>query len=60
MAGLPPHPSTVPPGSEGGYAQMPASQQPASTSQTAEFFLSNYRLGKTLGIGSFSPPAARS
>lgn len=21
--------------------------------QTAEFFLSNYRLGKTLGIGSF-------
>ena len=43
----------MPPGSEGGYAQMPASQQPASTSQTAEFFLSNYRLGKTLGIGSF-------
>ena len=23
------------------------------SSQTAEFFLSNYRLGKTLGIGSF-------
>jgi hypothetical protein len=24
-----------------------------SANQTAEFFLSNYRLGKTLGIGSF-------
>ena len=26
---------------------------PGYTSQSAEFFLSNYRLGKTLGIGSF-------
>ena len=54
MAGNVPHPSTVPPG-EGGYhsAAQHHQQQPASSSQTAEFFLSNYRLGKTLGIGSF-------
>ena len=26
---------------------------PGYSSQSAEFFLSNYRLGKTLGIGSF-------
>jgi hypothetical protein len=32
-----------------------AAAQPAvqSLNQSAEFFLSNYRLGKTLGIGSF-------
>jgi len=30
-----------------------APPQVQSLNQTAEFFLSNYRLGKTLGIGSF-------
>ena len=29
------------------------SSGPGYSSQSAEFFLSNYRLGKTLGIGSF-------
>jgi hypothetical protein len=33
-----------------GQPQAPGVQ---SLNQTAEFFLSNYRLGKTLGIGSF-------
>jgi hypothetical protein len=30
-----------------------------SLNQTAEFFLSNYRLGKTLGIGSFGKVRCR-
>lgn len=48
----------VPPGPQPGMAQPvdPANfSQPnvQGYNQTAEFFLSNYRLGKTLGIGSF-------
>lgn len=43
------HPAVIP-----GYGEH-QQQQPGiqSYNQTAEFFLSNYRLGKTLGIGSF-------
>lgn len=33
------------------HQHVPSGMQ--SANQTAEFFLSNYRLGKTLGIGSF-------
>lgn len=54
---MPPHPSTVHDAATGGYAVHPqqAAAQPGvqSLNQSAEFFLSNYRLGKTLGIGSF-------
>ncbi|WIA14302.1 hypothetical protein OEZ85_002836 [Tetradesmus obliquus] len=57
MSGVPPHPSTVHDAATGGYAVHPqqAAAQPGvqSLNQSAEFFLSNYRLGKTLGIGSF-------
>eukprot|EP00887_Chlorella_sp_A99_P007419 scaffold2.g7419.t1 len=35
------------------YAGGAAAAAPPLGAQTAEFFLSNYRLGKTLGIGSF-------
>eukprot|EP00879_Flechtneria_rotunda_P015550 GHRR01016262.1.p1 GENE.GHRR01016262.1~~GHRR01016262.1.p1 ORF type:complete len:183 (+),score=45.10 GHRR01016262.1:312-860(+) len=54
MAALPPHPSTVP-HDAATYAppQQPAAPGVQSLNQSAEFFLSNYRLGKTLGIGSF-------
>lgn len=48
MAGVPQHPSSV----QDGYAAGPAPPV-HSTNQSAEFFLSNYRLGRTLGIGSF-------
>ncbi len=34
-------------------AAMAQQQQGQGYNQTPEFFLSNYRLGKTLGIGSF-------
>lgn len=46
--------STVRPGDAAASA-MAAAQAgtPGYSSQGAEFFLSNYRLGKTLGIGSF-------
>lgn len=52
MAGVPPHQ---------GSKDKPAAFYPHNTqqpnvqsfNQTADFFLSNYRLGKTLGIGSF-------
>lgn len=51
--------TSVSPGDGAGYAGGAQSQ--GFTSQTAEFFLQNYRLGKTLGIGSFGkvrgPPA---
>jgi hypothetical protein len=56
MAGVSPHPaagygaSAMPHAPAGGAAPPPPV---ASLNQTAEFFLSNYRLGKTLGIGSF-------
>jgi hypothetical protein len=56
MAGVPPHPSTVQDAATGGYGVHPQqAAQPGvqSLNQSAEFFLSNYRLGKTLGIGSF-------
>jgi hypothetical protein len=57
MSSVPPHPSTVHDAATGGYGVHPqqAAAQPAvqSLNQSAEFFLSNYRLGKTLGIGSF-------
>jgi 5'-AMP-activated protein kinase catalytic alpha subunit len=44
--------NTINPGANSpGYPQRPSG--PGYTSQSAEFFLSNYRLGKTLGIGSF-------
>ncbi|KAL4448458.1 hypothetical protein ABPG75_005677 [Micractinium tetrahymenae] len=43
--------TSVSPGDGAGYAGGPQSQ--GFSSQTAEFFLQNYRLGKTLGIGSF-------
>lgn len=46
MAGVGPHPSAQ----DAAAAAHPNVQ---SYNQTAEFFLSNYRLGKTLGIGSF-------
>jgi 5'-AMP-activated protein kinase catalytic alpha subunit len=46
MAGVSPHPSAQ----DAAAAAHPNVQ---SYNQTAEFFLSNYRLGKTLGIGSF-------
>lgn len=63
MAGVP-HPSAVH-GAPGAYAAPPQPMQHAAAmgaappaahalnQGTAEFFLSNYRLGKTLGIGSF-------
>ncbi len=42
-------------------AHSPHQNGMQDVNQTAEFFLSNYRLGKTLGIGSFgkvgTPPA---
>lgn len=48
---LPQQPGGAPPS---GAAQQQQQAPPvASLGQTAEFFLSNYRLGKTLGIGSF-------
>ena len=57
MSRVQPHPSA--PHEEAAH-HAAAGQQPHSSSipvqslnQTAEFFLSNYRLGKTLGIGSF-------
>jgi hypothetical protein len=57
MSSVPPHPSTVHDAATGGYGVHPqqAAAQPGvqSLNQSAEFFLSNYRLGKTLGIGSF-------
>lgn len=57
MATVPPHPSTVHDAAGGAFGAhgQQAGQQPAvqSLNQSAEFFLSNYRLGKTLGIGSF-------
>ena len=40
-------------------AHQQQQQQQGFSSQTAEFFLSNYRLGKTLGIGSFGKVGAR-
>jgi 5'-AMP-activated protein kinase, catalytic alpha subunit len=44
--------NTISPGANSpGYPQSPSG--PGYSSQSAEFFLSNYRLGKTLGIGSF-------
>jgi hypothetical protein len=33
--------------------QQQADGQPLNLASSAEFFLSNYRLGKTLGVGSF-------
>lgn len=39
------------PRAAGGHAAANGGMQ--DVNQTAEFFLSNYRLGKTLGIGSF-------
>lgn len=61
MATAPQHPSVA--GGAPAYAPPAMQQVPgahpgapppvASLNQTAEFFLSNYRLGKTLGIGSF-------
>lgn len=54
MAAVPPHPSTVHDAAAGGYAAQHAAQANVqSLNQSAEFFLSNYRLGRTLGIGSF-------
>ena len=48
----PPQPyATAPPA--GATAEHPAPQAPPGPGAGAEFFLSNYRLGKTLGIGSF-------
>jgi 5'-AMP-activated protein kinase catalytic alpha subunit len=41
--------------SAAGFSQAPNVQ---SFTQSAEFFLSNYRLGKTLGIGSFGKASA--
>lgn len=61
MAGVPPHPSAVH-GAPGAvyapqvmqHAGVPGAPPPVQAlNQSAEFFLSNYRLGKTLGIGSF-------
>lgn len=49
----PQHPATQPPGALPQPQQHQHQQQPAASGQSAEFFLSNYRLGKTLGIGSF-------
>lgn len=49
-----PHPASSPDGSalnSPGSLQQQASAQ--NYSNGAEFFLANYRLGKTLGIGSF-------
>ncbi|KAL4438213.1 hypothetical protein ABPG77_010574 [Micractinium sp. CCAP 211/92] len=43
--------TSVSPGDGTGYPG--SSQSQGFSSQTAEFFLQNYRLGKTLGIGSF-------
>lgn len=46
------HPSEAPP--TGAHVQQQHAQPAVhSANQTAEFFLANYRLGKTLGIGSF-------
>lgn len=45
--------TSVSPGDAAGAAGYAAGQGQGFTSQSAEFFLSNYRLGKTLGIGSF-------
>ncbi|GFH13668.1 non-specific serine/threonine protein kinase [Haematococcus lacustris] len=42
-----------PPAKAGGDPTAYSANAHAYGSQTAEFFLSNYRLGKTLGIGSF-------
>eukprot|EP00878_Enallax_costatus_P028843 GHUV01031193.1.p1 GENE.GHUV01031193.1~~GHUV01031193.1.p1 ORF type:complete len:134 (+),score=24.25 GHUV01031193.1:375-776(+) len=58
MAAVPPHPSTVhDAAAAAGYAaphqQHPVQANVQSLNQSAEFFLSNYRLGRTLGIGSF-------
>lgn len=55
--------TSVSPG-DAAAAQAYAASQAANqgfTSQSAEFFLQNYRLGKTLGIGSFGKvwPAGR-
>ena len=68
MSAVPPHPG-VGVGVPGAVYAQPMQQVPdaaaanaagamppppvQSLNQTAEFFLSNYRLGKTLGIGSF-------
>jgi hypothetical protein len=54
MSRVQPHPSA--PHEEGAHHPAAGQQQHIpvqSLNQTAEFFLSNYRLGKTLGIGSF-------
>ncbi|KAI8473376.1 MAG: kinase-like domain-containing protein [Monoraphidium minutum] len=62
MAGIPPHPSAAPGAPAAAYAPqamqhagVPGAPLPvaALNQGSAEFFLSNYRLGKTLGIGSF-------
>lgn len=38
---------------QAGYTQGQPGVGMQGYNQTAEFFLSNYRLGKTLGVGSF-------
>ena len=48
--------TSVSPGDGAGHAGGAQSQ--GFSSQTAEFFLQNYRLGKTLGIGSFGKVGA--
>lgn len=45
--------SVSPGGDAQSQAAYAAGQSQGFSSQTAEFFLQNYRLGKTLGIGSF-------
>lgn len=49
------HPASSPDGSALNSPQSQQQQQPNAQSygNGAEFFLANYRLGKTLGIGSF-------
>ncbi len=51
---MPPHDAAA---AQAAYQQQQAQQQAQGLAQgynqTAEFFLSNYRLGKTLGVGSF-------
>jgi hypothetical protein len=71
MAGVPPHPSAAH-GQPPAVAYAPQPMQHAAgagaaaaplvqglNQGTAEFFLSNYRLGKTLGIGSFGKVRGR-
>jgi hypothetical protein len=57
----PPQAHAPPPAHPQQQQQQQQQQQPPvqSANQTAEFFLANYRLGKTLGIGSFGKVRAQ-